>query len=93
MLMRVAVLKMQWAMMGVQMEPVYSYSSTSMAPKIASGMKAVSYTHLDVYKRQLYAEALSPEAFLDKTIVPEWYAARDFHKMDIVEILNVWVKE
>ena len=43
--------------------------------------------------RKLYAEALSPEAFLDKTIVPEWYAARDFHKMYIVEILNVWVKE
>ena len=37
MLMRVAVLKMQWAMMGVQMLPVYSYSSTSTAPKIARG--------------------------------------------------------
>ena len=43
--------------------------------------------------RKLYAEPLNPEAFLDKTIVPEWYAAGDFHKMYIVEILNVWVKE
>ncbi len=43
--------------------------------------------------RKLYAEALRPEAFLDKTIVPEWYAAADFHKMYIVEILNAWVKE
>lgn len=38
-------------------------------------------------------EPLNPEAFLDKSIVPEWYAAGDFHKMYIVEILNVWVKE
>ena len=43
--------------------------------------------------RKLYAEPLNPEAFLDKSIVPEWYAAGDFHKMYIVEILNVWVKE
>lgn len=34
MLMRVAVLKMQWAMMGVQMLPVYSYSSTSTARRL-----------------------------------------------------------
>ena len=43
--------------------------------------------------RKLYAEPLNPEAFLDKSIVPEWYAAGDFHKMYSVEILNVWVKE
>ena len=43
--------------------------------------------------RKLYAEPLNPEAFLDKSIVPEWYAAGDFHKMYIVEILNVWGKE
>ena len=33
--------------------------------------------------RKLYAEPLNPEAFLDKSIVPEWYAAGDFHKMYI----------
>ena len=43
--------------------------------------------------RKLYAEPLNPEAFVDKSMVSEWYAAGDFHKMYIVESLNVWVKE
>ena len=43
--------------------------------------------------RKLYAEALKPECFLDKAIASEWYAAGDFHKMYIVEILNAWGEE
>ena len=43
--------------------------------------------------RKLYAEALKPECFLDRAISSEWYAAGDFHKMYIVEILNAWVEE
>lgn len=56
---------------------------------------AVSFTEarLVLECRKLYAEALKPECFLDRAISSEWYAAGDFHKMYIVEILNAWVEE
>ena len=57
MLMRVAVLKMQWAMMGVQMLPVYSYSSTSTAPKIARGMNGTRLTWMMPKRREVVIRA------------------------------------
>lgn len=48
---------MQWAMMGVQMLPVYSYSSTSTAPKIARGMNGTRLTWMMPKRREVVIRA------------------------------------
>lgn len=57
MLTRVAVLKMQWAMMGVQMDSVYSYSSTRMAPNKARGIRGTRLTWMMPKRRELLIRA------------------------------------
>ncbi len=68
-------------------------AASGLTPYVTeSGSVSFTEARLVLECRKLYAEALNPEAFLDKTIVPEWYAAGDFHKMYIAEILNAWVE-
>ncbi|MDR0295371.1 MAG: flavin reductase [Prevotellaceae bacterium] len=42
---------------------------------------------------KIYADFLKEDAFIDKTIIENAYPNRDFHKMYVGKILNVWVKE
>ncbi|MDR1739650.1 MAG: flavin reductase [Bacteroidales bacterium] len=43
--------------------------------------------------RKIYADLLKEDAFFDKTITEKTYPTKDFHKVYVGEILNVWVKE
>ncbi len=67
-----------------------------------TGLKPL-YTELgNVYYEQarvviecekIYADFFKEEAFIDKSIAEKIYPHKDFHKMYVGKILNVWVKE
>ena len=42
--------------------------------------------------KKLYAQALKEECFIDKGIIDEWYAERDYHIMYVVEIEKILEK-
>lgn len=45
--------------------------------------------------RKLYADMIQPELFQDKELIDRWYGEGhgNFHKMYVVEITRVWVRE
>lgn len=43
--------------------------------------------------KKLYADFLKPEAFVDPALIDRWYAAGDYHKMYVVEIVSAWQKK
>jgi len=43
--------------------------------------------------RKIYGDFLKEEAFADQKIVNSQYGQKDFHKMYVAEIVNVWVKK
>lgn len=43
--------------------------------------------------RKLYTDFLEEEAFVDRKIVDAQYKEKDFHKVYVAEIVNVWVRE
>lgn len=43
--------------------------------------------------KKLYAQDLSPDNFVDKSLVGRWYGANDFHRMYTGEIIKALVKE
>ncbi len=43
--------------------------------------------------QKIYADVFKEDAFIDKMISEKVYPTKDFHKMYIGKILNVWVKE
>lgn len=42
--------------------------------------------------RKVYADDIKEGAFVDKDNISKWYPQKDFHRMYILEIVNVWVK-
>jgi len=43
--------------------------------------------------RKLYAQDLTEANFVDSAIVDQAYAARDFHRMYVGEVVRIWEKE
>jgi flavin reductase (DIM6/NTAB) family NADH-FMN oxidoreductase RutF len=43
--------------------------------------------------QKIYADVLKEDKFIDKAISGKVYPSKDFHKMYVGKILNVWVKE
>lgn len=56
---------------------------------------AVSYTEAETILvcRKLYAQTMTPESFLDKTLIPENYPDGDFHTAYVGEILKAYRKK
>jgi len=42
--------------------------------------------------RKLFAQELSPESFLDKSIIEKWYPQKDFHTMYAAQIVKVFTE-
>lgn len=57
------------------------------------GNPAFEQARLVLECRKLYGQFLEEDAFLDKTIVGNQYSKKDFHKIYVGEIVNVWVRE
>jgi len=43
--------------------------------------------------KKIYASTLNAESFIDKSIDSNVYSKKDYHKMYIGEIMNIWVKK
>ena len=43
--------------------------------------------------KKLYKQMLTPDSFVDKSILDTWYQAEDFHYMYIGEITKIMIKE
>lgn len=54
---------------------------------------AIKQARLVLECRKIYTDMLKAENFIDKDIIPKWYAADDYHKAYILEIENAYIKE
>ncbi len=54
---------------------------------------AIEQATLVLECKKLYCDMMKPECFLHKEIVEKWYAAQDFHKVYVLEIVNAYIKE
>jgi hypothetical protein len=54
---------------------------------------AYSEAKLVLAGKKLYADWLRPENFIDTSIIPSLYPEKDFHKIFIIEIGKVWIKQ
>ena len=50
-------------------------------------------SEITVLCRKLYYQDIKPEGFVDKKIDSECYAAKDYHRMYVGEIVKVFIKE
>lgn len=65
-----------------------------LTPRITSaGNVAFEEARLILECRKLYADFMNPAAFIDPTIVEGTYPGKDFHKVYVAEIVNVWEKK
>lgn len=60
---------------------------------LESGNVAFEEAELIVECKKVYADFLSEDAFIDKDIPGKWYPDKDYHKMYVAEIVNVWQKK
>lgn len=54
---------------------------------------AIAQARLVLECRKMYVDDLRAENFLDQSIVEKWYAAGDFHRAYVMEIVNAYIKE
>lgn len=65
-------------------------AETGLTPVEAGGAGVVfKEARLALVCRKLYAQDLAAEAFVDKQVMEKVYAARDFHRMYVGEIVQV----
>lgn len=65
-------------------------AATGLTPLVAADDTVYfAEARLVLVCRKLYAQDLAPDAFVDKTIPPEVYPSRDFHRMYVGEIVQV----
>ena len=56
----------------------------------SSGCVAFKEARLIMRCRKLYSDQLRESSFLDKSILETWYPSRDFHKVFIGVIEELW---
>lgn len=61
--------------------------------KTPNGSVAFKEAKIIIECKKLYATFLKEEDFIDKTLPAKIYPSKDFHKMYVGEILNIWIKE
>ncbi len=61
--------------------------------KTPNGNIAFKEARIIIECKKLYSTFLKEENFLDKETVKTKYPEKDFHKMYVGEIVNVWIKE
>ena len=68
-------------------------SKTSLTPLFVDDTTAFAEASLVLVCRKLYHAPLVAEGFVDRSILPQHYAANDLHEMYIGEIVKVLVQE
>lgn len=73
---------------------VNKVEKTGLTPVFsASGRVVFAESRYVLECKKLYADFLSPEAFLDTADIEKFYPEKDFHKMYIAAIEKVWKKK
>ena len=68
-------------------------NKTSLTPLFVDDTTAFAEASLVLVCRKLYHAPLAAEGFVDRSILPQHYAANDLHEMYIGEIVKVLVQE
>jgi len=68
-------------------------NKTSLTPLFVDDTTAFAEASLVFVCRKLYHAPIVAEGFVDRSILPQHYAANDFHEMYIGEIVKVLVQE
>jgi flavin reductase (DIM6/NTAB) family NADH-FMN oxidoreductase RutF len=55
-----------------------------------AGAMAFGEAYMIIECKKIYSDFLKPELFIDPAIVEKNYPRRDFHKMYVGEIIDVW---
>lgn len=58
-----------------------------------SGTPAISEARLVIEGKKIYVDMLKEENFLDKDIIKSWYPASDYHRVYMLKIEHVFIKE
>lgn len=68
-------------------------AATGLVPEITeNGNVTFQQARLVLECKKLYADMISPELFIDKSLIDKWFAAGDFHKMYVAEIVQAYSK-
>lgn len=66
---------------------------TGLTPVFDQAAPYFEQAELVLVCRKLYAQNIDPDCFLDSSCDEKWYAAKDYHKQYISEIVNVLIKD
>ena len=58
-----------------------------------SGTPAIAEARLVVEGKKIYVDMLKEENFLDKDIIEKWYPASDYHRVYMLKIEHVYIKD
>lgn len=48
--------------------------------------------HTAIFAKKLFAQPINEDAFIDKSIIDQWYPSKDFHILYIAEITKILTK-
>ena len=66
---------------------------TGLTPVFDEAAPYFEQAEVGLVCRKLYAQAIDPACFVDTSCDSKWYAAKDYHKQYISEIVKVLVRE
>lgn len=67
-------------------------NGAKLTPIFTDGTVSFAEAELTLVCKKLFAQDLTPESFIDKSIIEKMYPANDFHTVYVAEIEKVYVK-
>lgn len=64
---------------------------TGLKPVFVDGTTTFEQAELTLVCRKVFAQEITPDSFLDKTIIDKWYPDKDFHTAYVGEIVKAYL--
>lgn len=64
---------------------------TGLKPVFVDGTATFEQAELTLICRKVFAQEITPDSFLDKTIIDKWYPDKDFHTAYVGEIVKAYL--
>lgn len=64
---------------------------TGLKPVFVNGTTTFEQAELTLVCRKVFAQEITPDSFLDKTIIDKWYPDKDFHTAYVAEIVKAYL--
>lgn len=64
---------------------------TGLKPVFVDGTAIFEQAELTLICRKVFAQEITPDSFLDKTIIDKWYPDKDFHTAYVGEIVKAYL--